>query len=322
MNLLRTFLKPGWLLTTVLVAAFAAACFLILAPWQLGKNTATEHRNDRLRAATATGAVPLDALAPPGAAFNADDEWREVTLTGTYLPQDQVLLRFQYADERPAVGILTPLRLAGSERTVLVNRGWIRPGPDGTVTLPATPVEQVTVHGRLRASEGTSPGKEPRPEATLTGGGEQLSAYTIDTAALGAATGVGLESFYVQLIPEQPGGLGVIDLPQLESGPYLSYGLQWLAFGIMAPLGVGYFVWAEVRHRRILRAAAEGGAAVETEPAADSRAAERRRIRDELRAAGTAGDEPRSRAEVGVGAPPPETPDDDVAAKLARRYGR
>lgn len=39
-------------------------------------------------------------------------------------------------------------------------------------------------------------------------------------------------------------------MPQLDSGPHLSYGIQWIAFGIMAPLGLGYFVWAEMRERR------------------------------------------------------------------------
>jgi hypothetical protein len=33
--------------------------------------------------------------------------------------------------------------------------------------------------------------------------------------------------------------------------------LQWLAFGIMAPLGLGYFAWAEIRERRKQRPAAK-----------------------------------------------------------------
>ena len=36
----------------------------------------------------------------------------------------------------------------------------------------------------------------------------------------------------------QPGALGEIPTPAIESGPYLSYGLQWIAFGIMAPAAV------------------------------------------------------------------------------------
>jgi len=48
----------------------------------------------------------------------------------------------------------------------------------------------------------------------------------------------------------QPGGLDVLPLPQLDAGPFLSYGIQWIAFGILAPIGLGYFVYSEIRMRR------------------------------------------------------------------------
>ena len=81
------------------------------------------------------------------------------------------------------------------------------------------------------------------------------------------ATGIGLAGGYLQLADGQPGGLGTIPLPQLDAGPYLSYGLQWLAFGIMAPLGLGYVVWAEMRERRKAKAQAAGVPDPETPPA-------------------------------------------------------
>ena len=30
----------------------------------------------------------------------------------------------------------------------------------------------------------------------------------------------------------------------------MSYGIQWVSFGILAPIGLGYFVYAELRARR------------------------------------------------------------------------
>jgi hypothetical protein len=48
----------------------------------------------------------------------------------------------------------------------------------------------------------------------------------------------------------------VIGLPRLDAGPFLSYGIQWIAFGIVAPILLGYFVYAEIRQRRRERAAA------------------------------------------------------------------
>ena len=313
--MLRAFLKPGWVLVAVLAVVFAAACFLILAPWQLGKNTDTERRNDLIRAAADTPAVPIDELSPPGTALNPDVEWREVTVNGRYLDDQQVLLRLRSVDSRPAVEVVTPFQVSGSDRTILVDRGFSPQEQGGAVNVAPAPEGEVTLRARLRESERTSPGKEPRVEAGA------MTAYTIDTSAIGSAIGQPLDPFYLQLMEQQPGALDVVGLPQLESGPYLSYGLQWLAFGIMAPLGVAYFVYAEVKHRRALRERAEGAPSQEP-PDDDTRAAEKRRIREELRAASAPGSaDARPDTEIGVG---PQTGDatDDVSAKLARRYGR
>lgn len=44
--------------------------------------------------------------------------------------------------------------------------------------------------------------------------------------------------------------LNPIPLPQLETGNHLSYGLQWILFGFLAPAGLLYFLFAETRERR------------------------------------------------------------------------
>jgi cytochrome oxidase assembly protein ShyY1 len=79
--------------------------------------------------------------------------------------------------------------------------------------------------------------------------------YSINTDQIAEITGVPLTGSYLQLVEDQPGGLGVIGLPHLDSGPFLSYGIQWIAFGVIAPVGVGYFVVAEYKQRRRERAA-------------------------------------------------------------------
>jgi cytochrome oxidase assembly protein ShyY1 len=63
-----------------------------------------------------------------------------------------------------------------------------------------------------------------------------------------------LTSSYLQLVDNQPGGLGVIGLPHLDAGPFLSYGIQWITFGVVAPILLGYFVYAEVQARRAEKA--------------------------------------------------------------------
>ena len=55
---------------------------------------------------------------------------------------------------------------------------------------------------------------------------------------------------YVQLAEGQAGEINAIPVPMLDRGSHLSYAFQWIAFGIMAPAGLIYFLWAEVRERR------------------------------------------------------------------------
>jgi uncharacterized membrane protein YebE (DUF533 family) len=42
----------------------------------------------------------------------------------------------------------------------------------------------------------------------------------------------------------------VVGVPALDAGPFLSYGIQWIAFGILAPIGLGYFAYSEIQARR------------------------------------------------------------------------
>lgn len=331
--MLRSVLRPGWIALGVVVIAFAVACFTLLAPWQLGKNSSTHQRNELIRSAAETDPVPLAQLAPT-AAFDPSKEWREVTLRGRYLPQDQALVRLRNVDEQPAIEVVTPFAVAGTDRVIAVNRGYVRPREGAAPPIPAVPPGDVTITGRIRAPEGTSAGRGAHAEEGM------LAVYSIDPAEIGRATATPMDRFYIQLSPAQPGSLGEIPLPQLDSGPYLSYGLQWLAFGIMAPLGAAYFLFSEIRHRRragagsvttepdgdtLLRGTAPGGDAAPgadaAEPTAtpDTRAERKRRVRSDLRAAGVVSGS-RQVGQVGTG-PDATATSDGVRDKLSRRYG-
>ncbi|CBH48899.1 putative integral membrane protein [Prescottella equi 103S] len=256
-------LRPGWLALAAVVAGFAFMCFTVLAPWQLGKNTRTEQRNGLLEQSLNAESVSIDTLLDGGGPTE-NDEWRRVLVTGTYVPDSDLLVRLRSVEDKPAFEVLTPLRMSDGD-TLLVNRGYVRP-EQGTQAppIPAPPTGEVTVEGRIRMSEGTVPGKEPINEA----GTRQV--YYIDSGQIGQFIGTDLVTGYLQLDDAQPGGLGTIPLPQIDAGPYLSYGLQWLAFGIMAPLGLAYFVRAELRERRKAKQRTAPTTAPDTPPAPDA----------------------------------------------------
>jgi cytochrome oxidase assembly protein ShyY1 len=253
-------LRPAWLALFVVVIAFAYLCFTVLAPWQLGKNTKTSRENSQISRSLTAEPVPLTTVLPQQDSSAPDEQWRKVTATGRYLPDGQVLARLRVVDAEPAFEVLVPFAVDGGP-TVLVDRGYVRPVQGSKVpTIPPPPSGSVTITARLRDSEPVAPGKEP----FRADGNQQV--YSISTTQVAALTGVPLAGSYLLLTEEQPGGLGVVPLPHLEAGPFLSYGIQWIAFGIIAPIGLGYFVYSEVKQRRREKAAKEAAEAAPSAP--------------------------------------------------------
>ncbi|TFV60527.1 SURF1 family protein [Mycobacterium sp. PS03-16] len=247
-------LRPAWLALFVVVLAFAYLCFTVLAPWQLGKNTTTSRENAQISRSLTAAPVPVTSVLPQQDSVAPDEQWQRVTATGRYLPDAQVLARLRVIDGDPAYEVLVPFAVDGGP-TVLVNRGYVTPERGSEVPpIAAAPTQTVTITARLRDAEPVPPGKQPFREA----GHQQV--YAINPGQISQLTGVPLTGSYLQLVEDQPGGLGVISLPHLDAGPFLSYGIQWIAFGIIAPIGLGYFIYAEVRQRRRDKAAADAQA--------------------------------------------------------------
>ncbi|MEZ0338498.1 SURF1 family protein [Mycobacterium sp. pV006] len=237
-------LRPQWLALYVVVLAFAYLCFTVLAPWQLGKNTKTSRENAQIARSLDADPVALTSVLPQQDSSAHDEQWQQVTATGRYLPDKEVVARLRTVEGEPAFEVLVPFA-ADDGPTVLVNRGFVRPvGGSQVPEIEPAPSEPVTITARLRDTEAVAQGKTPF-EADGA-----LQVYSINTSQISELTGVPLTSSYLQLTENQPGGLGVIPLPHLDAGPFLSYGIQWIAFGILAPVGVGYFVYSEVKVRR------------------------------------------------------------------------
>ncbi|MGD1171152.1 SURF1 family protein [Mycobacterium seoulense] len=279
MHRLAFLLRPGWIALALVVIAFTYLCFTVLAPWQLGKHNRTSRENRQIEYSLNTDPVPLKTLLPQQDSSAPNAQWRRVTATGHYLPDVQVLARLRVIEGKPAFEVLAPF-VVDDGPTVLVDRGYVRPEEGSRVPpIPRPPQNTVTVTARLRDSEPVAPGKEPLAQD----GVQQV--YSINTGQVAALTKVPLAGSYLQLTEDQPGGLGVIGVPHLDAGPFLSYGIQWISFGIVAPLGLGYFAYSEIRTRR--------------------------REKQQQAAAGAATAAP--------DAPPAPT---TVEAKLADRYGR
>lgn len=290
-NWVKVVFQPRWIALAVAVLAFTALCWSVLAPWQLNKNSSTSHRNQQISDSVNADPVPAAQLLGGRTEVPKDAEWRKVTLTGRYLVDKQSLARLRNQDGNPAYEVLVPFA-ANDGATYLVDRGFVRTPTGGVIPdIAPAPSDVVTVVARIRAPETTSADRGPRVE------GGYLQVYAIDPRAIGPAQGITFAPGYLNLTENQPGGLAPVPLPMLDAGPYLSYGLQWLAFGVMAPLALGYFVYAELRRRREDRAViAAGTTAAPAEPGEPD------------------ADQP--------DAPEAVSPEAARAARLADRYGR
>lgn len=240
---LRLLLRPGWLALTALVLVFAVCCFTLLAPWQFDRHTDRKATNEAITRSSSAPPVPVTDLTGPR-------EWRTVTATGTYLVEDEVVARLRTVQGEPAFEVLTPFRLTGGE-VVLVDRGYVRPaqGVDEVTVpdYPPAPSGEVTVTARYRSDE-----RDPRERTALTGPDGRPQVYAVDSRAVGSVTGLELRPGYLALTHGSPGVVAALPLPELEAGPFLSYALQWITFGVMTLLAWLYFTWREIRPGGVL----------------------------------------------------------------------
>lgn len=232
-----------WSIYALIAVLFAIACGF-LSHWQFSRN---EDRAEMLALVAANydaDPVPVEELLDRG--YSPGDEWRPVSLTGRYLPSEQLLVRNRAQGGTSAFEVLVPFELVDG-RVVAVDRGWVPPGGDAVPdAVPAPPEGEVTVIARVR------PG-EPLPSSGRTAPEGQLP--TIHLPSLAAETGPATETaFYGLMVAEDPAPAEArpheLAAPTDDPGPHLSYAIQWILFAIMGFVFIAYMIRTEIRARR------------------------------------------------------------------------
>ncbi|GAB3587492.1 hypothetical protein GCM10027445_67660 [Amycolatopsis endophytica] len=251
---LKFLLRPSWLALVVGVLAFAFACFTLLSPWQFSRNDQRETQNNAIEASLSADPRPLNDVLPPGAVPDSRTEWTNVTITGTYLPAHEVVARLRTVQGQPAFEVLTPLRTTDGQ-VVLVDRGYLQ--PDSRTEVPpyaAPPDGTVTIVARIRQDENDPKNRDAFADASTHG---RLQSYVVDSRVVARSSGLDIRPGYFQLDQDQPGVLDALPLPQTDAGPFFSYALQWIAFGIMAIAGLVYFTVREMKPGGVLNEMAQ-----------------------------------------------------------------
>lgn len=246
--LLRTFSRR-WLLASVLVLA-AAAVMVRLGIWQLDRLEWRQGFNARVQEQMNAAPLVLDENALDLDLYSM--EYRQVIVSGTYLPQDEIVLRNQvWAGEfgtEPGVALFTPLLIEGSDVAILVERGWIPQG-DASPAGRAAYLEDgtVTVTGRLRRAETDFNISEwLHPDPPLTAGQQRLDAWNnIDLERIASQMDTSLLPVYLQLTPQgEQTGPPYATQPSLDlsEGPHLGYAIQWFLFAALLLFGYPLYI--------------------------------------------------------------------------------
>lgn len=126
--------------TTVVFCALTVS----LGNWQLRRAAEKEAAQAQREARTRAAPVDLPKHRVQGEAW----EWRRVVVRGKFIGERTIFLDNRTRAGHAGYEVVTPLRIEGSDLSVLVNRGWIAQGPSRS-ELPAvrTPSGTVRLEG-------------------------------------------------------------------------------------------------------------------------------------------------------------------------------
>lgn len=239
--------RGRWLLTTVLITVMAIF-FLVLCGWQLQRRSQRLAANARVLARLEQSPVSVsgEPLDP-----EAVDLHRAI-VKGVFDYDQEIVLRNRTWNELPGVHVLAPLRIAGSNEAILVDRGWI----PYDAAAPADRAQfhnatgDVEVYGILRQSQ-TRHGSIS-PVDPLPGPDHRVDNWhRVDLPKIRQQLPYPLLDVFLQEDVQQGETPRFFPKPQpdisLDEGPHLMYAIQWFAFAMIAAGGYAAYYHQRTR---------------------------------------------------------------------------
>jgi cytochrome oxidase assembly protein ShyY1 len=211
-----------------LAAALVVAFGVSLGNWQLRRAEQKLALQEQMLMRAEFAPVNSNALAPE----QTPEEFRRVVAKGEFIASWAV-----YLDNRPYQGragfyLLMPFKLAGSEQSVLVMRGWFPRDAINREHIPtiAVPEGVIQIEGRVRASTGKV--MQLGEAAALEPG---AIAQNVDVAEFARASKLSLQTFIIEQTNDAADGL-VRDwpIPSVGIDKHKGYAFQWYSLALVA----------------------------------------------------------------------------------------
>ena len=220
-----------------LAALILIAMCIWAAQWQFQRGIDRHQRNSVIESQVNLPALSLAEISSASQKALSPYEWRTVTASGEFNPDEQILLKNRYSEGVYGFEVLTRFRLLDG-RYIWVDRGWVKAG-ENAKTAPETtqvPSGKVSLVARLRLDRSLPVGAFFALPSLGTG----------LISKLNAQTGFKSEGFYLDLISGSDSSLTPAvapQVPELSDGPHLAYSLQWIFFA-------GLIVYGRILIRR------------------------------------------------------------------------
>ena len=242
MSILRAMFSRRWILATLLGVAGSAVC-IRLGIWQLDRLAQRRAFNTQYLEASMSSPIILDSASQVDLTTM---EYRTITVTGTYDPANQVVLRNQFHDNQPGYFLLTPLILSDGAG-ILVERGWIPAEGNASPSdwRQYDQLGEVTISGIIRLGQ-TQPEVGGVPDPELAAGQTRLDFWNlVNVERISRQIPYKLLPVFVQ--PEPDPSLTQPPYPyqpviEISEGPHMGYALQWFSFAILLFLGYPFFL--------------------------------------------------------------------------------
>ncbi len=219
------------------VVVALAAVFTGLGLWQL--NRLEERRMENAVGEARIKGDPVefwDLIAEAGEDLTSM-EYRRVTVTGLFNPDEEVLIRSQVHLGSAGFHVVTPLVADGGG--VLVNRGWVPLIMDQTPVVDAEPpTRSVTIQGWVHLTQ-TRSGLSPEDADGV------LTVFNrVDIDRIQQQVSSNLTPVYLVMIGDDASQIPVpLALPTFDDeGPHLAYAIQWFGFAAVGLIGFFFLV--------------------------------------------------------------------------------